>query len=331
MLNSPIDIIRYLFILRVNNSLVWAPRYLSTEFSAVLGAAIAERLPTRRARPWRKTMAPWGSDLASVHTRRDFRKIMLEKPWPIDAVLFWHPNQRTFGKGAPILLELKLLGDSADHDMFLEVILPTMEYLGATLKCGDRQSTSIWGHFDIQSVYTAKGPAWKPLIRDGKLDLRRKVYATQWRRGLTFTPRAPAPPRHMTWLTTFDIPGCGARRGPDKRLTLKRPPSLQSILEAYLERMNRLLANGRRSAEEVKAMLDLDGEASLDEALAMAARIPVLKYAITEAPGRSPAPWTGSQTFAAPIPREILPYLGLASLLHIGPGAHYGCGTFTLD
>ncbi len=331
MLNSPIDLIRYLFILRVNNSLVWVPRYLSAEFSAVLGAAITERLPTRRARPWRKTMASWGQDLATVHKQRVFRKILPEKPWPIDAVLFWLPNKRTFGTGERILLELKLFGDGADHDMFLEVILPAMEHLGATPKSGSRQSTSLWGHFDIQSVYTAKGPVWKPLIRDGKLDLRCKVYATQWRRGLRFTPLAPGLPGRLTWLTTFDIPGCGPERKRDKRRRLKKAPSLQSILEAFLERMNELLANRRRAPGDVKAMLDLDGEVSFDEALTMAARIPVLKHAITEAPGRSPAPWTGSQTLAEPIPREILPYLGLASLFHIGKGVHYGCGSFTLE
>ncbi len=330
MLNSPIDLIRYLFILRVNNSLVWVPRYLSAEFSAVLGAAIADRLPTRRARPWRKTMAAWGHDLATVHKQRVFRKILPEKPWPIDAVLFWLPNKRTFGKGERILLELKLLGSGADHDMFLEEILPAMEYLGVTPKCRKRQSTSLWGRFDIQSVYTAKGPVWKPLIRDGKLDLRRKVYATQWRRGLAFTPLGPAPPRQLRWLTTFDIPGCGPGRERGKRREPNRPPTLQSILEAFLERMNGLLANGRGAPGEIKAMLDLDGEVSFDEALEMAARIPVLKHAITEAPGRSPGAWTGSQTLAAPIPREILPYLGLASLFHIGKGAHYGCGSFTL-
>ncbi len=330
MLNSPIELIRYLFILRVNSSLVWVPRYLSAEFSAVLGAAIAERLPTRRARPWRKTMAAWGNDLDSVHKQRIFRKILPEKPWPIDAVLFWLPTKRTHGTGDPILLELKLLGGAADHDLFLELILPAMEYLGATPKNGNVQSTSLWGHFDIQSVYTAKGPVWKPLVRDGKLDLRSKVYAAQWRRGLTFSPRGPDASGRLTWLTTFDFPGCGPKRKRGKRLKLKRSPSLQFLLNAFLVRMNELLANGRGSREEVKSMLDLDGEASFDEAMKMAARIPAANHVIIEAPGRSPGRWTGAQTFAEPIPREILPYLGLASLFHIGTGAHYGCGSFTL-
>ncbi|MCP4690591.1 MAG: hypothetical protein GY859_21235 [Desulfobacterales bacterium] len=347
MLNSPLNLIRYLFVLRVNGSLVWASRCAGAEVSAVLGKTIMERLPTRQARPWRKAMAAWGENGPPEPDQPFTGSVLPEKPWPIDAVLHWLPTNRSYGKGEPILLELKLMGAAADHGMFLEVILPALEYLGAAVTITGRRSTNLWGSFDIQSVYTAKGPVWKPLIQDGKLDLRCKVLPNQWLSGLKFTPLAPGAPRHLTWLTTFDLPGCAAGRNRGKKYGkkydkkygkkcgkkcgLKQPPSLQLILKAYLARMKALLDNGRGSSEEVKAMLDLDGEGSFDAALEEAARVPVVKHNITDAPGRSPALWIGSQTFAAPIPRTLLPYLGLASMFHVGKGVHYGCGSFALD
>ena len=54
---SPINLIRYLIVWRVNASLVHLPRYLPTELSAVLGRLIAERLPLPQAREWRKALA----------------------------------------------------------------------------------------------------------------------------------------------------------------------------------------------------------------------------------------------------------------------------------
>ena len=79
---SPINLIRYLFVWRVNGSLVWLPKCLSAELSLVLGTMIANRLPTREAHHWRKTLAPWGER----GTVRDKLKTVPEVSWPIEAV-----------------------------------------------------------------------------------------------------------------------------------------------------------------------------------------------------------------------------------------------------
>ena len=56
---SPINLIRYLIVWRVNGTMVQLPRYLPTALSQALGTLIAERLPTQQTREWRKTLDAW--------------------------------------------------------------------------------------------------------------------------------------------------------------------------------------------------------------------------------------------------------------------------------
>jgi hypothetical protein len=139
MLNyaNSINLIRYLFVLRVNSSLVYLPKYLSIELSSVLGAIIAKRLPTNEAGRWQKTLAIGNEYLSErILGSRNLRKspqslqAVPDSPWPIEVVLFTYPRKVTYGQGEMILWELKLFGESADHGFFLEVILPAIEEAG---------------------------------------------------------------------------------------------------------------------------------------------------------------------------------------------------------
>ena len=54
-----LKLIRYLLVWKVNNPLIRVPRFLAPELSLVLGTVIANRLPTREAGSWHKTLTPW--------------------------------------------------------------------------------------------------------------------------------------------------------------------------------------------------------------------------------------------------------------------------------
>ena len=158
---KPVKLIRYLFVWRVNGSLARLPRCLSAEISLVLGTRIANRLPTRQASSWRKALAPWDEygGVSLVGKKKPIR--LPEISWPIEAVVFVYPGKLTYGRGELILWELDLLGENADHGLFLEVILPAIEEAGSVSDPRWQHTNTLWGHFDTHAVYAARGPRWK--------------------------------------------------------------------------------------------------------------------------------------------------------------------------
>ena len=54
------------------------------------------------------------------------------------------------------------------------------------------------------------------------------------------------------------------------------------------------------------------------------------EHTLEPAPRDWPGRWIGAQSFTKISPR-LLPYLELASILHIGKHTHLGCGTFALE
>ncbi|MDM8550577.1 hypothetical protein QUF72_10880 [Desulfobacterales bacterium HSG2] len=338
---------RYLFALRVNSSLVWFPNFPSVELSLILGNAIADRLPTIQARPWYKTLSSWddylkpfGGKISSIGSKKGKRRVSRRKgkkgknkkqpsfprtevpetSWPIETVLFFYPGKRTYGQGELIFWELKLIGESADHGLFLEVILPALEDLGHRPDSRWQYPNCLWGRFDIQSVYMARGSRWEPVAENGKLNLDYKARPVQWSRGLNFEAY-----RQMfgslNWLTPFDF---RTREGRDEA------PTLKCILEAFTDRMALLMLGKHYDFNKFCDILNTEDQSSLVDAIDTGARIPILRHNFKPAPKYWPGRWTGTQTFATPIPDSILPYLGLASIFHIGRHTHFGCGTFII-
>ncbi|MDM8526362.1 hypothetical protein QUF80_23535 [Desulfococcaceae bacterium HSG8] len=337
MIGYDIYLNRYLIVLRVTSSLAWFPVFPSAELSLILGKAIAERLPTIQARPWIKSLAQWdaclkpfGGKISSIsktrsRSRRKKKKLKLpEASWPIESVLFFYPGKRNYGRGELILWELKLFGKSADHGLFLEVILPALEELGSIPDSRWQYPNCLWGKFDIQSVYMARGPRWEPVVKDGRLDLSYKAGPLQWSEGLTFEP---APHRaskkkslkSLTWLTPFQF----GTPPSDVRI-----PTLRWITEAFIERVALLMQGKYYNIGKFLDILNQEDQSALWNIIEADSHIPVFSNDIQPAPGYCPGRWTGAQTFTASIPDSLIPYLGLASIFHIGKYSHFGCGTF---
>jgi len=327
---SPINLIRYLFVWRVNSSLVWLPRCLSAEISLVLGTIIADRLPTREAHHWRKALAPWGEYSAGGKKL----KTVPEVSWPIEASLFVYPGKRAYGQGELILWELKLMGENADHGLFLEIILPAMEEAATTFDPQWHHQNNLWGRFDIHSVYAARGSHWEPIVRKGQLDLRYRATSVQWAEGLTFDVRSERVFDRLTWITPFDLsPTRGGKRqarAPRKKeIPADRVPTLQRILESLIARMSLFLPGKRNTPDDVWNSLSAEERSSLQAVVEQAAHIPIHHHDIRPTPKNWPGRWIGTLTFPS-IPFPIIRYLELASLLHIGRETHFGCGTFVI-
>ncbi len=313
-----LDLIRYLIVWRVNSPLVWLPICLPLEISQVLGTLIANRLPTREAGPWRKALAP-----LEEYQGKEGRCPLPETAWPVETVLLVYPGKRTWGQGELIVWELKLLGEGADHGLFLEVILPAMEE-AATMTDGRwHRQNSLWGRFDLHTVYAARGNRWEPFVQEGRLNLRYTATPTQWAE----RPKSARSNRlfdRLTWLTPFDFALTESKKG---EILPGEVPTLKTILEHLVQRLALFLPGKHRTAEDVWASLSAEERNLLQVAMEEADRIPVQNHRLRPAPKNWPGRWLGSEHFPF-IPPSILPYLELASILHVGRQTHFGCGTF---
>ena len=326
---KPIKLIRYLIVWRVTGSLVRLPRWLPSDISLVLGTTIANRLPTQQGLPWRKALAAWDEfgGPAVVGQPKQVLGFPIADPWPVKVVLFPYPGKWTYGQDELILWELKLLGEDADHGFFLEFSLPTMEEVGSQAQW--RQQSTVWGRFDVHAIYVARGPRWEPIVRGGHLDLGYRATPTQWAEGLPFEWQSDRVPDTLTWRTPFDLtPGDRVykRRSAPYKDEL---PTLRRLLEALQARMSDLLPGKHHAPTDILDALDADERDAFLGALEHAATIPIARTALE--PGRYiPGRWTGSVRYPV-IPRPLIPYLTLASILHIGRQTHLGCGTFSIS
>lgn len=323
--SPPIRLLRYLLVFRVNSSLVRLPRCLSLELSVGLGGIIAERLPTHEARHWRKALSPWQGytgDILSVPVRDASTpkppesSVVPDVSWPIKAMVYAYPGKQMYGRGEPILWELKLMGESADHGLFLEWILPALEEAGATTDAHWNRVNTLWGHFDMDAIYVARGVQWEPLVQDGRLDLRYQPTPTQWAEGQTFAVAPAQPLRELTWLTPFAF------------ASDVEAPGLWEIMKATEARVHQVMPGRHGEADEVGEIF-ADGKSSWQEVLSQAKEVSVQSHKLKPAPKYWPGDRIGSQRFSA-IPPEIVPYLNVAAILHVGQYTHFGCGTFAL-
>jgi hypothetical protein len=349
-LSKPLNLIRYLIVWRVNSSLTRLPENLSADLSRTLGTIIADRLPTNEARPWHKALELWTEYMESVPEQKNSKRRkrrsssndqlrpIPEAPWPIESVLFPYPGKRTNGQGELIIWELKLFGESADHNLFLEVILPAMEEASTSNTLNRNNKHSFWGHFDIYAVYAARGKHWEPFIQAGQLDLSYRPNPIQWAESLTFGSELSKPLHTIIWLTPFEFgdiqikpkKSSRSRRRRKKKISQKSLlPTLENLIGALLIRISQLLPGKYTSTDDVWAMLNPEEEAALKQDLEWVSHSPIKHHTLKSAPKGWTRNWIGSQTFPS-IPNQIIPYLELASILHIGKQTHFGHGTFAI-
>ncbi|HIJ19458.1 MAG TPA: hypothetical protein HPP58_00270 [Deltaproteobacteria bacterium] len=312
--------------------MVWFSIYPGLEFSLILGSLIAESLPTVQARPWKKAMLPWQAYGGISAIKKKALRIVPDAAWPIESVLFCYPGKKAYGEGEPIFLEMKLIGESADHAHFLEVILPALEKSGSSIDRTRQTPNALWGKFDIQSIFAARGPVWEPFVENGRLDLHYKPTPSQWSEGLDFHSNARRPLRLLKWITPFDLAPHETvedKRKSSNRITLDEVPSLRDILGAFMARMNGLSTGKRGASTRFWDILDEADRQAFEAATAAASRVQMKHGSFQRVSGLRPGRWFGRQEFS-PIPEIVRPYLGLASIFHIGAHTHFGCGTFVL-
>lgn len=336
-LPQSIHLIRYLIVWRVNHSLIRLPAWLPLELSYVLGKMISTRLPTNQVRPWRQAAEPWEeSNFFELERQRKSKYDKLEVPhttWPIESALFAYPNKRTYGYGELVMWELKLMGNSADHNLFLELILPAMEEACMTTDSRWRRSNKLWGRFDIPSIYVARGMEWEPLIVDGRLDLEMNVTPTQWADGLPFDMPPSRRFHRLKWITSFDLTPPDNVALKNQHTSFITEPSLSDIIVALIARLDHIISNISNKSTSYSRGWDLleeEEKHKVQEALRQVRPVFNRNQTLRKVPHFWPGRWIGSQRFST-IPEALIPYLNLASILHIGQHTHFGCGTFTLS
>ncbi len=328
-----IKLIRYLLVWKVNSSLVRLPDCLSLEISQVLGTIIAQSLPTKQASQWQKAMGSRNN--THVGDAKNKQANTLEIEWPIGAVLSVYPGKLTYGTGEVILWELKLFGDWADHGFFLRVILPAMEEASYTTDLRWNRRNGLWGHFDIYAAYVAQGRQWKPLVNDGRLNLRRRINPIQWTEGLDLDPALKKVYFCLDWLTPFSLKDIQLTAsaisvlGNIQEGMYDSTLNLKGILEILIYRLSQLIPGRYNAPEDVLNILTPKEQSSFFEVMEQAGQVPVISKNLKMAPSNWPGCCIGKQIFG-PIPLSIIPYLELASILHVGRHTHFGCGTFTL-
>ena len=326
-------LIRYLIVWRVNHSLIRLPAWLPLELSYVLGKMISQRLPTNQARAWRKALEPWQESRFFDLERQRNKHDKVEVPhvaWPIESTLFAYPGKRTHGYGELVMWELKLIGNSANHQNFLELILPAIEELSMTTDSRWRRSNKIWGRFDIHSIYVARGLQWEPLTVDGRLDLQVNVTPFQWADGLHFDMLPSRRYHRMNWITSFDLTPRDHAGLKNQRSSFTTDPTLSDVIMALIARLDAIMPNKSASYRGGWDLLDEEEKRNVQEALLQVRPVFSRDRTLRKIPHFWPGRWIGSQRFSA-IPDTLIPYLNLASILHIGQHTHFGCGTFALS
>jgi len=326
-----------LIVWRVNGSLVFLPHFFSLDISNILGSIISNRLPTSEKKMWHKLLEPLNKIIEILNSKSNRPKTIQfpESPWPLNAVIFSYPQKRTFGRDELIFWELKLFGEHADHGLFLEVILPAMEEASMTTNQKWNQRNRLWGRFDIENIFVARGLKWEPLVTEGKLDVKYRAHPKQWLEKLILAPRMDNNFQKINWISPCDLnknlPSFYALDLPDEKQKLKfiKAPPMSFILHSLVQRITEILSLENRKDVNIEDIMSQPERSAFLNIFRQSLRISILQKKLRKTPVSWPGIFFGWQQFS-PIPKPIIPYLNIASILHIGNNTHYGCGTFEI-
>lgn len=322
---SPIKILRYLIVWQVNTSVVRLPENFSAELSFVLASLLVKRLSGQEAKKWKKSLAQPVTTGPRAHFLGQ-KHVLPPSYWPLDAVILPHTSKKSYGFGEYIVWELKLFAQAADHVFFLTQLLPAMEEAGYTADGSLRFGNNLWGCFDIHTVNVAEGDRWHPIVSQGQVDLRYKPTTSQWTEDLVRTEKDRPQFSRLKWLAPSY---CSALIPSETPEVEEPPPSLSDILGGLVWRIGHLTLRRGQSFDQLLADIDPEHRTSLLQIMDEVSTIP-MHSSPSQAVWRTiPGGWTGKQQCES-IPPQVIDYLQLASILHIGAFTHYGCGTFML-
>ena len=328
-----IDLVRYLCVWRVNRSQGCISAYPAVQISRVLGTIISEHLGTKEARHWHKALKRWKNFCTRDQKEVKYYDLpsVSNAPWPVEVSIVAHTSKKIYGLGEPLIWELKLFGECARHSFFLESILPAMEKAGYTSISEFNRRNSLWGHFDITDVYCAHGHTWEPVVQNGQLDTTYEPSPSQWIEGLSEKKRNHIYNR-LIWATPFDLNNVSKayQEQSQNAVSLRQGLNMEYLLNAFVNRCMKLGAMSGGRAADLTDILSQEVVGVLDEAMSQSKQLPHPNSALTAAPAHMPGSWTGYQVFG-PIPSIIIPFLKIASILHLGNYTHFGCGTFYLE
>lgn len=305
-----LSLLRYLIVLRPNQAMAMLPPSLEIELVHWLGTLMARNIGGHEAKAWNKAVRRVAE--RRIDTFPDRRS---PDPWPLCfSLLVRTPSVRLI-RGEPFILELNLFGERSSHQFFMGYILPALEQ-GGYEREASRSRSSLLGNYDVTDVYCAKGRRWEALVDMGCVTELDPPTPQQW--CLDFlTPRPDKVLTRLDWVRPV-IPD-------------EQPPDYGPDMPWLLAALARRVAIIRRSAEvdmdEVIAGLPHCEKTSWEQALVAAASMAPPR--VLSKPGWPAGALSGHQCFGA-IPPVVLPFLELASILHLGLYCQYGYGCFSL-
>ncbi len=305
--------------------MVRLPEAFSAELSFVLASLMAKRLSGQEAKKWKKSLGRVESSGPCAHILG--RECILPRSyWPLDAVILPYTSKRSYGFGEYIVWELKLFSQAADHVFFLTQLLPAMEEAGFTADESLRFGHNLWGCFDLHTVKIADGDTWHPIVSNGEVDLRYQPSTSQWAKGLSNTLEERPQFFQLRWLVPCY---CSALIPYDENTAEEPPPSLSDLLGALVWRIGHLNLRRGQTFDQLLAHIDPEPRSSLLQLMDNLSSISMHSTPCPQIWRTIGGGWTGTQDFEH-IPPQIIDYLQLASILHIGAYTHYGCGTYML-
>uniref|UniRef100_UPI004057BEE8 hypothetical protein n=1 Tax=Candidatus Electrothrix sp. TaxID=2170559 RepID=UPI004057BEE8 len=313
-----IQILRYLFVLRINRSLIETLKQPDQEILHNLAALIAENMGGADGKAWKKAARRLAN--ASVDVSLDAVPLAGPPPWPIDAVLLAENPGTRLCLNELFFFELTVLSDRIGHHFILEYLLPALEQAGYS-RMEKQPKFGLWGNYEIVGLFCAHGADWEPVIDEGQLSSDYFPKPDQWARDFMMNGTGKIFTR-LDWIRPLAPDAAMPENGPDM-------PWLLAALErrmTALKLLNKGSADMDTLVQGIPGMEKASWQEAVDAAQAMPAPVSVLRPVEKEHPAKAVI---GRQHFSA-IPPVVLPWLELASILHLGLHTHYGYGGFSL-
>jgi hypothetical protein len=167
------------------------------------------------------------------------------------------------------------------------------------------------------------------------LNLRYRATSLQWAEGIESVMQLERSFYRLNWITPCELQPVSAPTTrcatTDPSHSIDESPGLKAILEALIERICHVMPGKVHTPEELWKRVGTEEQAYFLDAMDQVARVGVRRNQLVGVPKGWPGKWIGKQWLDQVVPPAALPYLHLASIVHVGRYTHFGCGTFLLS